>query len=57
MKTIEKNSKKETWEIVLLTSQGLKTEIYIPLEKSISKFESEMIKKYGTFTTYSSKLI
>lgn len=57
MKTTDKKTKKETWEIVLLTPQGLKTEILIPLEKSIQVFESEMIKKYGTFTTYSSKLI
>lgn len=46
----------EKYKIVLLTPQGLKTEIYstsTPLED----FTAEMVKKYGTFTTYTSKLI
>lgn len=51
-----KNQKRETWKIVLLTPQGLKTEFLTPIEKSIESFEKEMIDKYGTFTTYSSEL-
>jgi len=30
-KNIDKNTKKETWEIVLLTPQGLKTEYLTPI--------------------------
>lgn len=55
-KNIAKNLKIETWEIVLLTPQGLKTEYLTPIKKSIEDFEKEMIQKYGTFTTYTSNL-
>jgi len=50
MQTIEK------YKIVLLTPQGLKTEIYTT-DEDLKQFEAEMVKKYGTFTTYESKLI
>lgn len=50
MQTIEK------YKIVLLTKQGLKTEIYTT-DKDLKQFETEMVKKYGTFTTYTSDLI
>ena len=50
MQTIEK------YKIVLLTKQGLKTEIYTT-DKDLKQFETEMVKKYGTFITQSSKLI
>jgi len=46
----------EKYKIVLLTKQGLKTEIY-STDKDLKQFESEMVKKYGTFTTYTSNLI
>lgn len=48
--------KTEVWEIVLLTPQGLKTEYWTPNEKSLSIFEDEMVDKYKTFITSSSKL-
>ena len=50
MQTIEK------YKIVLLTKQGLKTEIYTT-DKDLKQFETELVKKYGTFTTYTSNLI
>ena len=50
MQTIEK------YKIVLLTKQGLKTDIYTT-DKDLKQFETEMVKKYGTFTTYTSNLI
>lgn len=46
----------EIYEIILLTSQGLKTEIYNTLQP-LKDFETSMIEKYNTFTTYTSKLI
>ena len=46
----------EKYKIVLLTPQGLKTEIYTT-DKDLKQFETEMVKKYGTFTTYTSNLI
>ena len=46
----------ETYKIVLLTPQGLKTEIYTT-ETPLEVFNDAMVKKYGTFTTYTSNLI
>ena len=46
----------EKYKIVLLTTQGLKTEIYTT-DKDLKQFETEMVQKYGTFTTYTSNLI
>ena len=46
----------ETYKIVLLTPQGLKTEIYTT-ETPLEVFTDAMVKKYGTFTTYTSNLI
>ncbi|HOV89029.1 MAG TPA: hypothetical protein PLB74_03180 [Candidatus Paceibacterota bacterium] len=46
----------EKYKIVLFTPQGIKTEIY-STETELKDFESEMVKKYGTFITQSSKLI
>ena len=46
----------EKYKIVLFTPQGIKTEIY-STETELKDFESEMVKKYGTFTTYTSNLI
>jgi len=46
----------EKYKIVLLTPQGLKTEIY-STETELMDFNNEMVKKYGTFITQSSKLI
>ena len=50
------NTTTETYKIVLFTPQGIKTEIY-STETELKDFESEMVKKYGTFITQSSKLI
>ena len=50
MQTIEK------YKIVLLTKEGLKTEIY-STDKDLKQFETEMVQKYGTFITYESNLI
>lgn len=47
----------EIWEITLLTPKGIVKEIYKPLNSKISDFEQEMVQKYGTFITQSSKLI
>lgn len=46
----------EKYKIVLLTPQGLKTEIYTT-ETPLEDFNDAMVKKYGTFITQSSKLI
>lgn len=46
----------EKYKIVLFTQQGLKTEIY-STETQLEVFNAEMVKKYGTFITYESKLI
>jgi hypothetical protein len=46
----------EKYKIVLLTKQGLKTEIYTT-DKDLKQFETEMVQKYGTFITYESNLI
>ena len=44
------------YKIVLFTPQGIKTEIY-STETELMDFNNEMVKKYGTFITQSSKLI
>jgi len=51
------NTTPEIWEITLLTPKGIVKEIYKPLNSKISDFEQEMVQKYGTFITQSSKLI
>lgn len=53
----DKITQPETWQITLFTPKGIVKENYKPIEKSISDFEAEMIKKYGTFIMQSSKLI
>lgn len=46
----------KTYKITLLTPKGLFIEIYCDNEP-IEDFESRMILKYTTFTTYKSELI
>ncbi len=46
----------EKYKIVLLTPQGLKTEIY-STDTPLQDFTDTMVKKYGTFITYTSNLI
>lgn len=46
----------ENYEITLMTSQGLKVEIY-NTTLSLEEFTAQMIEKYGTFITYQSKQI
>jgi hypothetical protein len=50
------NAEYKKYEIVLLTTQGLKTEIY-NTSQPLKEFQKQMIDKYKTFTTYTSKLI
>ena len=45
------------YKIILLTPEGIKTEIYNPNEKSVEDFEKEMVLKYKTFVMQSSTLI
>ncbi len=50
------NTPSEKYEIILLTKQGLIKEIY-NTSQPLENFEEQMILKYGTFTTYKSKLL
>ena len=46
----------KTYQIVLFTTDGLKTELYCDTEIFLD-FELRMIKKYSSFTMQSSKEI
>lgn len=46
----------KTYEIKLLTPDGIKTEIYTTTEP-LENFENRMIQKYKTFITQTSKQI
>ena len=46
----------KTYQIKLLTQKGLITVIYKD-NQDLEAFELEILKKYGQFTTLSSKLI
>jgi hypothetical protein len=50
------NKPMENYEITLLTSQGMKVEVY-NTSLSLEEFTAQMIEKYGTFITYQSKQI
>lgn len=46
----------KTYEIILLTNEGIKKELYQDTE-SLEEFENKMIKKYPHFIMQSSKEI
>jgi hypothetical protein len=45
------------YQIKILTPQGVKEIIFNNKEKDVERLEIELIKKYGQFTTLSSKQI
>jgi len=51
------NTKKEVWQIVLITPKGIFTELFEPLNNKIVDFEQKLIEKYGTFVMQSSTLL
>lgn len=44
----------KSYEIILLTPNGIHKETYKTEEKTLQQFENEMIEKYGTFIMHSS---
>ena len=44
--------KPEIWQIVLITPQGIKTEIYNTSSMPLKQFEDNMVEKYKTFVMH-----